>query len=375
MIHLFAPSYEVEECLAAVRECLEVGWTGVGFKTDQFEAAWKEYADLPHAHFLSSATAGLHLALRILRTHDGWADGDEVITTPLTFVSTNHAILYERLAPVFADIDETLCLDPDSVARRITPRTRAVMFVGFGGNCGRLAQVADLCRARGLRLVLDAAHMAGTRRAGRHIGREADATVFSYHAVKNLPTADAGMICFREAEDDLRARRLSWLGISKNTYERTHSVGPHLWRYDVDEVGYKYHGNSIMAAIGLVQLRYLDRDNGTRRQIASWYRERLSGVAGATLTEVPAGCEPSTHLFTIRVAHRDDLILGLNSQGIYPGVHYRDNTEYPPYRFGAGSCPRAARASRELLSLPMHLRLTREDVDRVASAIRSHLAG
>ena len=136
-LHLFLPTFRVEECLAEIRECLEKGWTGLGYKTVAFEAAWKAYTGLPHAHFLASATAGLHLAVSGLKRAGAWHDGDEVITTPLTFVSTNHVILYERLRPVFADVDRALCLDPDSVAARITPRTRAVMFVGLGGNPGR----------------------------------------------------------------------------------------------------------------------------------------------------------------------------------------------------------------------------------------------
>src|SRR5262245_50201992 len=128
-IHLFVPTFRIEETLAEIRECLEKGWTGLGYKTLQFEDAWRRYTGLPHAHFLNSATAGLHLAVRLLKERRGWADGDEVISTPLTFVSTNHAILYAGLQVVFADVDEHLCLDPASVAERISPRTRAVMFV------------------------------------------------------------------------------------------------------------------------------------------------------------------------------------------------------------------------------------------------------
>ena len=179
------------------------GWLdGHGVQTNEFEKAWNEYTGLPHAHFLNSATSGLHLALQLLKDKYGWEDGDEVITTPLTFVSTNHAILYANLRPVFADVDEYLCLDPQSVAERITERTRAIMFVGLGGNTGRLPEMAELADERGLKLVLDAAHMSGTRFRGRHVGSEADVAVFSYQAVKNLPTADAGMICFADADLD-----------------------------------------------------------------------------------------------------------------------------------------------------------------------------
>ncbi len=135
-IHLFVPTFRIDESLAEIRECLEKGWTGLGYKTVALEAAWREHTGLPHAHFLNSASAGLHLAFKLLKEEGGWAAGDEVITTPLTFVSTNHAILYEDLHPVFADVDGSLCLDPESVAARITPRTRAVCFVGLGGTPG-----------------------------------------------------------------------------------------------------------------------------------------------------------------------------------------------------------------------------------------------
>src|SRR4051794_21531508 len=111
-IQLFVPTFDVEGCLAEIRECLEVGWTGLGFKTVKFEEAWKAYTGLAHAHFLGSNTAGLHLAIKILKDELGWSDGDEIISTPLTFVSTNHVIVHEGLKPVFADIDETLCLSP-----------------------------------------------------------------------------------------------------------------------------------------------------------------------------------------------------------------------------------------------------------------------
>lgn len=368
-IQLFVPSFRVEECLSGIRECLEKGWTGLGFKTVAFEEAWKVYSELPHAHFLNSNTAGLHLALHVLKSRLGWEDGDEVITTPFTFVSTNHAILYSRLHPVFADIDDSLCLDPGSVASRITSRTRAVMFVGVGGNTGRYAEIVELCRQRGLKLILDAAHMAGTRVGGRQVGPEPEAVVFSFQAVKNLPTADSGMICFKDAEDDDRARKLSWLGISKDTYSRTAAPGAYKWMYDVEEVGFKYHGNSIMASIGLVQLKWLDQDNSYRRQLASWYRARLEGHPCIRLVEAAPGCESSTHLFQVRVARRDAVMLALNGHQVYPGVHYRDNIDYRMYSDAAGTCPNAARASREVISLPLHMGLTCADVNMIADLL------
>ena len=263
-IQLFVPHFEVDECLEEIRECLEKGWTGLGFKTVAFEEKWKEYSTLPYAHFLNSATAGLALAVQIFKIRFGWKEDSEIITTPMTFVSTNHAILYAGLKPVFADIDEYLCLDPDSVESRITPKTKAVMYVGFGGNAGQYDRIVGICKKHGLKLILDAAHMAGARYKGEPIGQDADVVVFSFQAVKNLPTGDSGMICFNDAENDALARKLSWLGINKDTYSRTSEKGTYKWKYDVEYVGYKDHGNSIMASIGLVQLRYLDRDNEYR---------------------------------------------------------------------------------------------------------------
>jgi dTDP-4-amino-4,6-dideoxygalactose transaminase len=295
-IHLFVPTFRVDEVLEAVRECLEKGWTGLGYKTVELEEKWRAHTRLPHAHFLSSASAGLHMALKLLKEERGWETGDEVVTTPLTFVSTNHAILYEGLRPIFADVDESLCLDPASVEERLSPRTRAVMFVGLGGNPGRYAEVRALCARRGLALVLDASHMAGTWLAdGTHAGADADVSVFSYQAVKNLPTADSGMICFAEKRLDDEVRKWTWLGINKDTYTRTLSAGTYKWMYDVEHLGFKYHGNSIMAAMGLVGLKYMEDDNAKRRALCSVYDEALAGAPGVAVVAMARGCTTSRH--------------------------------------------------------------------------------
>jgi dTDP-4-amino-4,6-dideoxygalactose transaminase len=369
-IQLFKPSFRVEECLEEIRECLEKGWTGLGFKTEQFEQMWKAYTGLPHAHYVNSATAGLHLAVKIFKDAYGWQEGDEIISTPITFVSTNLAILYERLRIIFADVDEQLCLDPDDVESRITPRTRAVIYVGYGGNTGQYERIVALCKQHKLKLILDAAHMAGTRLHGTIPGKEADAVVYSFQAVKNLPTGDSGMICFRDPEHDRLCRMLSWLGINKDTYSRF--KGNYKWKYDLEDVGYKYHGNSIMASIGIVQLKYLDQDNAYRRQLAAWYDEQLLGLEQVQAIPVAEGCTPSRHLYVIRTSDRDGLLQTLNENGIFPGVHYRDNTEYGVFGGGKARCPRAADMSQSILSLPMHMELNREDVVTVCQAIRRH---
>lgn len=369
-IQVFRPKFEVQECLEQIRECLEKGWTGLGFKTVQFENDWKKYTGLPFAYFINSATIGLNLAVEILKEKSGWGGTDEIITTPLTFVSTNHAILRAGLKPVFADVDDTLCLDPQSVESHITEHTKAIMFVGIGGNTGHYKDIVEICKKYHLKLILDAAHMAGTRVDGKIPGGEADAVVYSFQAVKNLPTADSGMLCFMDGELDEIARKKGWLGISKDTYTRTTNAGNYKWRYDVEYVGEKAHGNSIIASIGIVQLKYLERDNAYRRQIAQWYRERFKEYPEKIrMVDIPENCESSTHLFQILVENRDGLILALNAKEIFPGVHYADNTIYTMYSYAHGTCPKAEHASEHIISLPMHMELTYEDVSYICDEV------
>lgn len=369
-IQLFVPTFDVDECLNQIRDCLEKGWTGLGYKTVEFEEAWKKYTGLANAHYLNSATAALYMTFDIFKEVYEWNDGDEVITTPLTFVSTNHAILLAGLKPVFADVDDTLCLDPESVEAKITDKTKCVLFVGMGGNCGKYEQIVEICKKHGLKLVLDAAHMAGTRLNGEIPGKEADCVCYSFQAVKNLPTADSGMVCFKDAKMDEIARKKSWLGINKDTYSRTSAGGNYKWKYDVEYVGYKYHGNSVIASIGLVELKHLDENNRRRREIASWYDEGFKPYGQyIKFVSIPSNCETSQHLYQIIVDDRDGLMTYLNENEIYPGVHYITNTKYRMFAYADGTCPKADYISDHVLSLPMHLRLTREDVDLIVQKV------
>lgn len=365
-INLFVPKFRKQEIFEHMEECFDKGWTGLGFKTIEIEDEWKKYTKFENAHFLNSNTSGLHLAIKILKDVHKWGVGDEIITTPLTFVSTNHSILYERLTPVFADVDEFLCLDPISVERKITKKTKAILFVGIGGNTGQYNKIKQICDKYNLKLILDAAHMSGTfitnQNKLEHVGLDSDVAVFSFQAVKNLPTSDSGMICFQNKDYDVLCRKLSWLGIDRDTYQRTNDKGTYKWEYELVDVGYKYHGNSIMASMALVGLKYLEEDNSRRREICDIYEKCFKESKIDYVKQHPDCTKSSRHLFQIIVENRNQFMEYLNINGIYPGVHYRDNTRYRMYEKSYGSCPYSHYISEKLISLPLHVQLTDEEV-------------
>jgi dTDP-4-amino-4,6-dideoxygalactose transaminase len=378
-IQLFKPKYRKEEVLKEIEECLDLGWTGLGFKTNKFEEAFKQYASIDYAHYVASNTVGLQIAIKILKDTNKWKNNDEIITTPLTFVSSNHAIAYNNLKPVFADVDDQLCLDLESIKSKITKRTKAVLFVGLGGNIGQYNEILEYCNQNGLKLILDAAHMAGTKVkkiyhgvavTDTQVGWDADVTVYSFQAVKNLPTADSGMICFQNKDYDDLARKLSWLGIDKDTFKRTNEKGNYKWDYDVIDYGFKAHSNSIMASMGLVALKYLDKDNQRRREICEMYDNGFKNISKIKIVQHNPSCTSSRHLYQIQVNNRDNILEFLNNNNIFPGVHYKDNTQYDMYSYGYGTCPNAHKASNELISLPLHLFLTNDDVKQVIEKVK-----
>jgi len=355
-----------------IKDCLEKGWTGMGYRTEEFEAEWSKYTGSPHSHFLNSSTSGLNLAVEILGRKNMWSSASEILTTPLTFISTNHAILHAGYIPVFADCDDSGCLTVETIEQSITSKTVCVMFVGLGGNFGELPEIAKLCSDKGISLVVDAAHMAGSRSDSYHPCHYGDVTIYSFQAVKNLPTADSGALCTKDPEIDMLARRLSWLGIDKDTYQRSRE-GRYKWDYNVSELGYKYHGNSVMASMALAQLPTLDSDNCHRRKVASWYKELIRNDAIKVVSHANEASS-SRHLFQIETPEdsREDLMNYLSTMGISTGVHYKDNTLYSMYS-GCTSHATSARSLWErLVTLPCHVSLTMNDVERISSALNSY---
>lgn len=376
-MQLFRPTYEVDECVDAIRKVLASGWTGPGPQCKQFEEAWCKLTGAQFSHYLNSATAALHIAMRLLDL----PNGSKVLTTPLTFVSTNAVILYEGCEPVFVDINENdLSTDHDDFIRKAQEfSAKAAIWVHYGGQAsphfdkvmGKIEQSAG--PLKGLQMIEDCAHAGGASyQDGRKVGCRKDTiSCFSYQAVKNLPTFDSGMICCPSQDLLERAKRLAWLGIDKDTYNRTSSNQNEVykWRYDVPELGWKYNGNDIAAAIANVQLKYLDRDNTFRREIYKTYQQNFAGHRQIAL--VTHTSHSSHHLAVIRVKNRDEVIAALKASGIAPGVHYLPNNEFPVFRkfYKPGMCPNLEKIAGEIISLPNHLQLTKSDIDKVSETV------
>ena len=353
-----------EEAIESVGNVLRSGWLGLGPKTLAFEKAFAEYVGAPFCIGVNSCTSALHLGLRLLNL----PHGTEVITTPLTFVSANHAILYEGCKPVFADIQpDTGNLDVGSVAERITDRTAAIMLVHYGGYPCDLDEFYALSNERGIPIIEDCAHACGATYKGKRIGSHGDIHAFSFHAVKNLPMGDGGALTIRSEEHDSRLRRLRWLGIDRSTFERFGHKA-YYWAYDVTEVGFRYLMNDVHAAIGLAQLPHLDEGNARRAKIAAQYSEQLLNVPGIKLLQHQDDRTSSYHLFCILSEGRDSLVDKLRSAGVDASVHYRRNDQYPMYE--EQELPNTEYFWRRVISLPMHVALTDEQIAYVTDIIR-----
>jgi dTDP-4-amino-4,6-dideoxygalactose transaminase len=376
-IQLFKPIFNIERILEEIKECLDSGWTGIGFKTLEFEDKFCKYTGIPRSHMTNSATSALHLALEIIKENTPvTSTADAVVTSPLTFVSDAHVILHANLEPMFLDVDEYLCLNPRELENYLDNtynniEVLAVIFTGLAGNIGKFSSIAHVCKAYNIPLILDASHMLGTYVDGKHIGNEADYTVFSFQSVKNLPTADAGMLCCKSPKDDQLARKFSWLGISKDTYTRQFSGGN--WKYEVDSLGWKYHGNSIMAAMGIAGLEVLKEQNSIRTEQALRYTGKLDWKKYSGIP-IPDNCRSSRHLFQVKVHSfsRDKVISYARDKGVELGVHYKLITDFKYYKgYNLFPLSNAELASKQLISLPIGPHLSDEDVSKVIEVMNN----
>lgn len=367
------------EAIAEVTACLESGWLTTGPRTKKFEGMLADYLGAPHALCCSSATAGLHLALRTLDLKPG----DEVITTAMTFVATLNTIVLAGGKPVLVDVNPDTCnLDLGALEAAITPQTRAIVPVHFAGLPVDLDALYALAEQHELRVIEDAAHAIGTEYKGRRIGSFGDTQVFSFHPNKNITTGEGGCVTTRDAALKARLERLRFHGIDREAWARFGKEGsPH---YDIADAGYKYNFMDIQAALGIHQLPALDGFIDARRRLAERYFEALANIEGLLLPRpqtVSYEHRHAWHIFAPVVdaetagIDRDTLIARLKAKNIGTGVHYRAPylSDYyeRAWSFRRGMFPIAEKISDGVLSLPLFPTLSEGEQDRVVAALQS----
>jgi perosamine synthetase len=369
-IPVLKPSYGQEE-IDAVAETLLSGWTGLGPKTELFENKFIDYIGSDYGIALNSCTAALHLTVLSLQLKPG----DEIITSPVTFVSTVHAISYAGATPVFGDVEsDTLNLNVEDVANKITDKTKAILPVHYAGHPCDMDALHELCDDKGIVIIQDAAHACGAEYKGQKIGSSSDLTCFSFHTVKNLSCGEGGMIT---TNNDWYARyykEMRWLGITKSTYDRTANEKVYSWQYWVDKLGWKAHMSDINAAIGIVQLAKLDRNNAIRKNLTKIYNEAFADLDWLETPVEKDYANSSNHLYVIKVPNetdRNNLIKHLKDNNIAPGVHYMPINLHPYYRDIKAIVPVANQVWKRIISLPLFPDLTSDDQTRVIETVRS----
>ena len=382
-IPVFRPGFGREE-IEALTEVFHSGWIGPGPRAEKFERRFADFVGVRYAVSVTSCTAALHLSLKAL----GLGPGDEVLVPSLTFVSTAHAAVFCGCDVRFVDVEsETGCMDPDDLAAKISSRSRAVIPVHYGGHPCRMNEIWALASRHGLFVVEDAAHACGAKFQGNPVGglEPTTATCFSFNALKNLSTGDGGMITTNSSELAETARRLRWMGINKNTFERTTTPDPggetgresdpvpkYEWYYEVNELGFKYIMNDVAAALGLVQLEKLGRATQIRRDMAQRYAEGLGALDWLELPIERDDVRSAWHLYAIRTSLQEPLRKHLQSAGVATSVHYYPLHLQPFYRRKSGvSLPVTERLARELVTLPFHPNLTMDEIDRTIAEIRT----
>lgn len=370
MIPVFKPSYGQEE-LDSLKEIFTGGWIGLGPKTKEFEEKFSQYIGTRYAVGLNSGTAALHLALKVADV-----EGGEVITTPLTFVSTNHAVLYNHAVPVFADIEEdTLNIDVNEIAKLITPKTKAILVVHYGGHPCDMDPILALAAAHNLKVIEDCAHACGSRYKGKRVGGLGAAGCFSFHAVKNLACGEGGMLTINNGDWYKRLNQLRWLGIDKGTWDRSGDGRFYHWYYQVNEVGYKAHLSDIPSALGLVQLKKLEVMNNRRREIVARYNQALVNLPWLQRPVEKDYAYSACHNYVVKVKDRDGFIDYLSGREISTGVHYYPNHLYPVYKPFYRPLPIAERVAQRIVTLPLYPDLSDEQVTYIIETIKSFKPG
>jgi dTDP-4-amino-4,6-dideoxygalactose transaminase len=373
---------EIDECeIEEVVRTLRSGWLTSGVRTAQFEKEFRDYVGARHALAVNSGTAAMHLALAAL----GIGPGDEVITTPLTFCATVTVILHAGATPVLADIGADGNIDPASIASRITPRTRAILPVHFGGAPCDMEAIWRIANKHSLSVIEDAAHAAGTLYRGRHVGAEgypSDAVAFSFYATKNMTTGEGGMVTTNDEVLVNRMRMLALHGINRDAWGRYRENGN--WYYEVLEAGFKYNLSDIQSAVGIHQLHKLERSVEKRTRYAQFYTDKLADLEELELPEPAQDGRHCWHLYVLRLnldrlnIDRAGFISELRSRNIGASVHFIPIPLHPFFRARASAadheCPECLKVYPRLVSLPLYPAMSEEELRYVAGAVREIVA-
>ncbi|MEX2526817.1 MAG: DegT/DnrJ/EryC1/StrS aminotransferase family protein [Gemmatimonadota bacterium] len=381
-VRLFRPTVGEEE-LQNIREVFDRSWLGLGPTVTQFEKAWSQYIGAPTSVAVNSGTAALHLAL----ARYGFPEGKKVLVPSLTFVASATCILYNRLKPVFVDVDpETLQVDPDDLERKADADCVAMVVVHFGGHPAPMERILEVARQKNLKVIEDCAHSAGGEYptgalAGRKLGMLSDIGCYSFEEKKGMTCGDGGMLSSPDPEliEPLRAHR--WIGIDKDTWKREKGLAQEAaesrhWHYEVSVLGYKYNMNDVAAAIGMAQLEKLDGFNARKNEILTRYLDGLAHIPRVAPLLPYHLSGSSYHMFGVRLpqGERDAWILHLKGLGIATGVHYMPIHLHPLLQReweGADPTPVATGLWESFLTLPMHTALTDAEVDHVLHGLSS----
>ncbi|CAM3991834.1 UDP-4-amino-4-deoxy-L-arabinose-oxoglutarate aminotransferase [Pluralibacter gergoviae] len=365
------PALGAEE-IAAVTEVLQSGWITTGPKNQALEKAFCDLTGNQHAIAVSSATGGMHVTLMAL----GVQQGDEVITPSLTWVSTLNMIALLGAEPVMIDVDrDTLLVTPEAIEAAITPRTKAIIPVHYAGAPVDIDAIRAIGERYGIPVIEDAAHAAGTRYKGKHVGAEGTA-IFSFHAIKNMTCAEGGLIVTDNDRLAKRIRSLKFHGLGVDAFDRqAYGRAPQA---EVIEPGFKYNMADINAAIALVQLAKLEQLNARRREIARHYLQALADTPFLPLSLPEWPHHHAWHLFIIRVDEaacgisRAGLMEALKARGIGTGLHFRaaHTQKYYRERYPQLRLPNSEWNSERLCSLPLFPDMTPEETSRVITALR-----
>jgi dTDP-4-amino-4,6-dideoxygalactose transaminase len=357
----------------SIRAALESGWLSQGPLTERFETAFAHYLGVRYAIAVANGTAALHLAYRAI----GIGPGDEVICPSMTFVATINAIRYCGAEPVFAEIQDPThpVLDPYDVARKLTPRTRCIAAVDYGGYPWQIEAICDLAREVGVPVVEDAAHAVGAYRKGRKFGTFGDIGCFSFFSNKNMTTAEGGMVVTDDEGYAARIRLLRSHGMTTGTWER-HRSGQ--GEYDVVDLGYNYRLDEIRSALGLAQLTLLDEYNERRRKLAARYWEILASWTGLDLPFHGELEGSACHILPVLIPRgkdRRDVVARMHAKGIQTSHHYPPVHKLEAYRrLWQQPLPTTEEFGSREITLPLHPHMTSADVDLVCESLVEALA-